>query len=145
MGRTGGTRYNDNYLWSCSVACSTTGGTSLGALAISAPIISAAGGATALTGTVIVGDAAAQAAINYAKQSKKSGKERATDKPSWVTRNDVDLNQSSQKNATDILNNKYGSGNWNKGPRTEYNQIVKWIDKGLKAFVLVIIDWILED
>ena len=124
-----------------------TGGSSLafGALALSSSTAVAAGSAMAITGTVMVGDAVAQATVNYAKQSKKSGKERATDKPSWVSQSDVDLGKSSQQNATDLLNNKYGSGNWGKGPRTEFNQIVKWIDRGLKAVVLIMADMLMEE
>ena len=124
-----------------------TGGSSLafGALALSSSTAVAAGSAMAITGTVMVGDAVAQATVNYAKQSKKSGKERATDKPSWVSQSDVDLGKSSQQNATDLLNNKYGSGNWGKGPRTEFNQIVKWIDRGLKAVILIMADMLMEE
>ena len=124
-----------------------TGGTSLGfgALALSSSTVLAAGGSLAVVGTVIVGDALHQASATYAKQSKKSGKERATDKPSWVSQSDVDLGKSSQQNATDLLNNKYGSGNWGKGPRTEFNKIVKWIERGLKAVVLIMADMLMEE
>ena len=124
-----------------------TGGSSLafGALVLSSSTAVAAGGAMAITGTVMVGDALAQATVNYAKQSKKSGKERATDKPSWVPQSDVDLSKSSQQNATDLLNNKYGSGNWRKGPGTEFNRIVKWIDRGLKVVIFIIADMLMED
>ena len=105
----------------------------------------AAGSAMALTGTVMVGNALAQATVNCSKPSKKSGKEKATDKPSWVSERDVDLSKSSQENATDILNNKYGSGNWPKGPRSEFNKIVKWIDRGLKVFTLIMANMLMED
>ena len=121
-----------------------TGGASLAGLAISAATISAAGGAAVVTGMVIVENSLNEATVNYAKQSKKSGKERATDKPSWVSQSDVDLGKSSQQNATEMLNNKYGSGNWSKGPRTEFNQIVKWIDRGLKVVILVMADILME-
>ncbi len=123
-----------------------TGGSSLvvGTAVLSSATTVAAGGAMVVTGTVMTGDALAQATVSYAKQSKKSGKERASDKPSWVSQSDVDLNKSSQKNATDLLNSKYGSGNWRKGPKTEYNQIVKWIDRGLKIVVWVTCDMLME-
>ena len=124
-----------------------TGGASLsvGVLTLSSTTAVAAGSAMAITGTVMVGGAVAQATVNYAKQSKKSGKERATDKPSWVSQSDIDLGKSSQQNATDLLNNKYGSGNWGKGPRTEFNQIVKWIDRGLKVVTLLVVEMLMED
>ena len=71
-----------------------------------------------------------QATITEAKkQSRKSGKETASDKPSWVNRGMVDSGQSAQQNATRILNEKYGVGNWRKGPGEEFNQIVKWITR----------------
>jgi hypothetical protein len=124
-----------------------SGGSSLSVcgLLLSSSTVFAAGSAMTISGTVIFGGAVAQATVHYAKQSKKSGKERATDKPSWVSQSDVDLGKSSQQNATDLLNNKYGSGNWSKGPRTEFNQIVKWIDRGLKMFTFMILDMLMED
>ncbi len=39
----------------------------------------------------------------------------------------IDKNISPQQNATNLLNKKYGKGNWKIGPRTEYNKIIKWI------------------
>ena len=124
-----------------------TGGASLalGALALSSSAMVTVGGAIAITGTVMVGDALIQSNAYYARQSRKSGKERSSDKPSWVHREDVDLNISSQKNATEILNNKYGKGKWGKGSATEYNQIVKWIDRGLKMFVFILADMLREE
>ena len=43
----------------------------------------------------------------------------------------VDNNLSAQENATRLLDNKYGVNNWQKGPNTEYNKIVKWIQRSL--------------
>lgn len=43
----------------------------------------------------------------------------------------VDGNLSAQQNATNILNEKYGIGNWKKGSRSEFSQIVKWIERGI--------------
>lgn len=117
-----------------------TGGSSLvlGGLALSSAAVLTAGSSMAFIGTIILGDATAQATVSYAKTSKKSGKEKANDHPSWMSRSDVDLNKSAHQNATDLLNNKWGSGNWKKGPKSEYNQIVKWIDRGLKAIILLL-------
>ena len=124
-----------------------TGGSSLvvGTLALSSTTVVAAGGAMAIAGTVIVRDAVTQATASYAKQSKKSDKEKANDHPSWLSRSDIDLGKSSKQNATDILNGKYGKGNWNKGPRSEYNQIVKWIERGVKIITLIIFEMLVED
>ena len=69
--------------------------------------------------------------IMFSKTSKSSGKERSTDKPSWVNRGMLDDSKSALENATNILNNKYGHGNWAKGPKTEFNKIMKWLMRGL--------------
>ena len=63
------------------------------------------------------------------KTSKQTGKERATDKPSYVNKGMVDRSLSAQQNAKDILNNQFGPGNWNKGPGSDFNKIVKWINR----------------
>ena len=64
------------------------------------------------------------------KKSKKSGKEKANDNPSWTNPDMIDNNQTAQQNAERMLNDKYGKGNWSKGANTEYNKIVKWIQRG---------------
>lgn len=84
------------------------------------------------------------AVISYAKPSRQSNKERATDKPSWVSQADINPNKSAQQNASDLLNAKYGKGNWKRGPATEYNQIVKWVNRCLRVMIIPLID-ILED
>ena len=71
--------------------------------------------------------------VNYAKKSKQSNKERSTDKPSWLSPDDVDLSRSAQENARRLLNDKYGNGNWKPGASKEFNKIVKWINRSLKA------------
>ena len=76
--------------------------------------------------------------IQLKKQTSKSGKEKASDKPSWVNKDMVDTNKSAEKNAIDILNKKYGPGKWGKGAGTEFNKIKKWIqrDLGLPSFFI---------
>ena len=37
--------------------------------------------------------------------------------------------KSLRENAKDILNNQFGPGNWNKGPGSDFNKIVKWINR----------------
>ena len=71
--------------------------------------------------------AAGAGALGNVMFSKRTGKEGATDKPSWVNKDMVDPNLTAQQNATHILNEKYGIGRWDVGPRTEYNRIIKWI------------------
>ena len=124
-----------------------TGGTSLtaGAWALASSTTLAAGAAATITGTVIVGEALSQADVSYAKKSRQSDKERSTKHPSWVSQSDVDLNKSAQENATELLNNKYGEGNWRKGPSSDFNQIVKWINRSLKAVTLIMLNMIAEE
>lgn len=61
------------------------------------------------------------------KQTRKSGKEKSSDRPSWVNEGMIDSNLSAQQNARNLLNEKYGPGNWGKGPNSEFNWIVKWL------------------
>ena len=46
------------------------------------------------------------------EKSRLSGKEKSTDKPLLVNINMIDKNISAKQNATNLLNNKYGRGNW---------------------------------
>ena len=88
-------------------------------------------------GSLVVSAAGALAAsslLMFAKTSKKSGKETSSEKPSWFNESMVDPTKTPQQNATDVLNWKYGPGNWSKGPKTEYNQIVKWIERFWKYY-----------
>ena len=75
--------------------------------------------------------------ISYAKKSKQSDKARSTDKPSWVNKGMVDNGLSADENARRLLNNKYGKGNWNPGPGSEFNKIKKWLtrDLGLRSII----------
>lgn len=41
----------------------------------------------------------------------------------------VDYNKSAQQNATEMLNNKYGQGKWQKIHKDEFSKIVKWITR----------------
>ena len=75
------------------------------------------------------------AGVCYAKkQSKKSGKEKANDIPSWVrnTGKRPGNNQKCQDFAKQLLDEKYGPGNWSKGSDSEFNKIVKWCQRSLK-------------
>ena len=65
-------------------------------------------------------------------EAKKSGKEKASDAPSWAKGERPAPKQKCQDFAKQLLNAKYGAGNWQKGPGTEYNKIIKWCQRGLK-------------
>ena len=62
------------------------------------------------------------------KETRRSCKEKSSDKPSWVNINDVDTSQTAQQNATRIMNQHYGVGNWDNRWR-EFSQIAKWIQR----------------
>lgn len=68
--------------------------------------------------------------VYSAKKSKDSQKERATDKPSYVNRGDIDKNLSAHDNAKNMMNKQWGPGNWNRGPGSDFNKTVKWIVRG---------------
>jgi RHS repeat-associated protein len=99
--------------------------------------VAALGGAMIVGGTVMATTAYLRPDIQFSKESSKSGKERSTDKPSWVNKDMVNPSLSAQQNATNMLNNKYGNGNWKKGGKTEFNEIVKWITRALPLAALV--------
>ena len=94
-----------------------------------------AGMATAIAGVgvIVLGKTLAQAisGFRFAKQSRESQKERSTDKPSWVNRDMVDPNLSSEQNVKNILNEVCGPGGWDKSS-PEYSKILKWIRRSLK-------------
>lgn len=123
-----------------------SGGSSLAfgakALAIGATV---AGKAAATAGMAVTVGSLGAAVISCAKPSKKSGKEKASDKPSWVNRNDIDLSKPAKENARDLLNAKYGPGNWKMGPGSEYSKIVKWIERCLLSWLIWMAEFHLEE
>ena len=87
--------------------------------------------------STVEGSSAASIKPAKRKESKKSGKEKASDRPSWVDVSQIDFNQTAQQNATRLLNEKYGPGNWRKGPNSDFSRIVKWIQRSIFAYTLV--------
>jgi len=71
--------------------------------------------------------------IYYAKKSKESAKARATDCPSWLAggmnAKPPKWGESAQEYATRLLDIKYRPGKWKKGAGTEFNQIVKYLQR----------------
>ena len=68
-------------------------------------------------------DTVADDNISYSKKSKDNKKKRATNKPSWVNKNMIDWSKNAQTNAKNMLDNKYGKGNWHPGAGQEFNKI----------------------
>ena len=107
------------------------GGAVGGGIAISAI------GELALVGTIAVTGISAFGAsciMMFAKTSRQPGKVTSSNKPSWVNESIIDLTKTAQENAKAILDFKYGVDNWPKGPRSEYNKIIKWIERYLKYY-----------
>ena len=71
---------------------------------------------------------------NTPKETKlgQSVKEAARDVFSWARGERPTLKENGEKFAMRLLNNKYGEGNWKKGPGSEFNKIKKWGDRAFK-------------
>jgi len=68
---------------------------------------------------------------HYAKKIPKpgaTGKKGATDKPSWVKER-PNVGESGKDFAKRLMDEKYGEGNYETGPTSEFNQIKKWADR----------------
>jgi hypothetical protein len=52
--------------------------------------------------------------------------------PSWAKGQAPLVGESGKDFATRILDEKYGKGEYEKGPRTEHNRIKKWADEHFK-------------
>ena len=61
-----------------------------------------------------------------------SGKEAATDVPSWAKGQRPLASEPGKKFAERLLDGKYGSGNYPKGPGSEFNKIQKWGDRAFE-------------
>ncbi|WP_147290839.1 hypothetical protein [Roseomonas gilardii] len=72
-----------------------------------------------------------------------SGKEAASDAPSWAKIQPRGQNESAAEYATRLMDNKYGRGKWEsdpskgKGPSSEYSKIKKY---GQRSFI----EWLLS-
>jgi hypothetical protein len=64
-----------------------------------------------------------------AKKSKKSGKEKASDIPSWAEGEKPLPGESGKDFAKRLLDNKFGEGNYPTGPGSEYNKLKKGGDR----------------
>ena len=71
-------------------------------------------------------------AIKQAKKSKQSGKEKANDIPSWARGEKPRPGENGKDFAQRLCDKKFGKGNYNKGPGSDYNKLKKWGDRGFK-------------
>jgi RHS repeat-associated protein len=67
--------------------------------------------------------------IHEARKSRQSGKEKASDIPSWVKGKQKLPGESGKDAAKRLLDEKYGAGMYKTGPRSEYNKIQKHFDR----------------
>jgi hypothetical protein len=65
-------------------------------------------------------------------KSGVSGKEGAKDVPSWAKGERPNVNESGKDFAKRLLDKKYGEGNYDKGPGSEFNKIQKWGDRAFE-------------
>ncbi|WP_225412924.1 SitA5 family polymorphic toxin [Stigmatella hybrida] len=65
-------------------------------------------------------------------KSGVSGKEGAKDVPSWAKGERPKVNESGKDFAKRLLDKKYGEGNYDKGPGSEFNKIQKWGDRAFE-------------
>ena len=68
--------------------------------------------------------------------TKQSGKEKSNDVPSWAKHYPLDTTKSAQQNAANMLDDKYGKGNWGKGPGSEFNKITKWLSRSKHLIII---------
>jgi hypothetical protein len=59
-------------------------------------------------------------------KSKTSGKEGAKDVPSWAKGERPFEDENGEEFADRLLDDKYGKGNYSKGPKSEHSKIKKW-------------------
>jgi RHS repeat-associated protein len=87
------------------------------------------GGSVGGTVGILIGDAISNA---WNKESKGSGKERATDIPSWAQGEKPLPGESGKDFAERLLDKKYGKGNYPKGPGSEFSKLKKYAERGCK-------------
>ena len=83
-------------------------------------------------GGLIIGAIVDGVKILFAKKSKSSGKEKASDIPSWAKGEKPKDGESGNDYARRLMDKKYGKGNYKTGPGTEYNKLRKHGDRGAK-------------
>lgn len=66
------------------------------------------------------------------KKSGLTGKEAASDVPSWAEGERPLIGESGKDFAKRLLDNKYGAGNYPTGPGSEFSKIKKWGDRAFE-------------
>lgn len=68
----------------------------------------------------------------YKKPKSGTGKEKASDIPSWARGERPYKDESGKDFAKRLLDKKYGKDNYKTGPNSEYNKLKKWGDRGFE-------------
>lgn len=66
------------------------------------------------------------------ERSGLTGKEAASDVPSWAAGERPLTTESGGDFARRLLDDKYGAGNYRTGPGSEYSKIKKWGDRAFE-------------
>ena len=83
--------------------------------------------------TVLLNKAAGDGGLK--SPARGSGKDKADDVPSWAKGNETArprVGETPSQSATRVLDGKYGSGNYQRGPGSEYSKIQKWHSRGFQ-------------
>ena len=67
--------------------------------------------------------------VLWSKETRASGKKTASDVPSWIRNEPILPGESGKEFAKRVLEKRYGEGNYKTGPKSEYNQAKKWVDR----------------
>jgi uncharacterized protein YukE len=91
------------------------------------------GGAVAIGGAVLAGNGLGDLiAMARSRSGRTGGKEGATNAPSWAKGEAPKVGESGKDYAKRLLDERYGEGNYDTGPRSEYNKLKKYGDRHFK-------------
>ena len=82
-----------------------------------------------VVGTSIIASTAQDILIMFAKKSNKSGKERATDTPSWAKGKKPNPGENGKDFAKRECDERFGKGQYDTGPRSDYSKLKKYGDR----------------
>lgn len=68
----------------------------------------------------------------YKKPISGTGKEKATDVPTWAKGNRPKIGESGKQFAKRLCDEHFGKGNYKVGPNSDFNKIKKWGDRAFK-------------
>jgi hypothetical protein len=85
-----------------------------------------------VAGLLVAGDTPVVQAQDKVPVEGKSAKEAAKDVPSWAKGNRPKVGESGKDFAKRLLDEKYGPGNYPKGPGSEFNKVKKWGDRAFR-------------